>query len=255
MNLGIAAARGEVIIRMDAHCTYEASYISSCLESLKHTQADNVGGPMRAVGTNYQGKAIAAAHHSAFGLGGGKFHDDQCEGYVDTVYLGAFRKEIFRRVGFYNERLARNQDIELNSRIIRQGGRIYLNPKTKSYYYSRSRLTDLWKQNFENGKWCVYTMFVNRNALSLRHFVPLLFVSCLISLTLLGLMITFFKTLLIMAFASYSLCACAFAAQAGLKKGIRFIPFLPVVFGVLHVSYGIGSLHGLLTVRKWLKSK
>lgn len=253
MNLGIVSAQGEYIIRLDAHCEYEKSYVSKCLESLNQTHADNVGGPMRAVATNYKGKAIAATHHTFFGLGGGRFHDEEYEGYVDTVYLGAFRKKTLQKSGLYNEKLSRNQDIELNSRIIQHGGRIYLNPQIKSYYYNRTKLIDFCRQNFENGKWCIYTFFVNKNALTLRHFVPLAFISGIGSLTLLSLVSPIFKLLLGLTVTAYGFCSLLFSFIVGLKKGMQYIPFLPVVFCALHFSYGAGSLCGLLTVKRWIK--
>ena len=196
MNLGIKAARGGIILRFDGHAIMEPDYVSNCVKFLEQTKADNVGGPMLAVGTGITGRAIALAHQSPFGLGGGAFHST-FEGFSDTVYLGCFPKETFAKYGLYDTRLTRNQDIELNARI-RKGrylnsefriqnsefgpGRIYLTPKIKSQYHCRSTLAGLWSQNFKNGQWVVYTKHIAPYALSLRHFIPLIFVSSLILL-------------------------------------------------------------------------
>ena len=204
MNLGISKARGDIIIRFDGHSVMEPDYVSNCVKYLEQTRADNVGGPMRAVGTGKMGKTIALAHASPFGLGGGAFHSD-FEGYADTAYLGCFPKDTFAKYGLYDTRLTRNQDIELNARI-RKGiklelqngfpnrsgmtsepGKIYLTPKIKSYYYCRSTLGGLWSQNFKNGQWSIYTKYIAPYALSLRHFIPLIFVSSLILLSALSL--------------------------------------------------------------------
>ncbi|MHB8156635.1 MAG: glycosyltransferase family 2 protein, partial [Desulfocucumaceae bacterium] len=244
MNLGIKAARGGIILRFDGHAMMEPDYVSNCVKYLEQTKADNVGGPMRAVGAGTAGRAIALAHQSPFGLGGGAFHST-FEGFSDTVYLGCFPRETFAKYGRYDTRLTRNQDIELNARIRRGlrlssdlkvhkavsadssscqagsqaqndkaggtdgengkvnsfcevcascgkeeipgAGKIYLTPRIKSQYHCRSTLAGLWSQNFRNGQWVVYTRYIAPYALSLRHFIPFIFVTSLILLTALSL--------------------------------------------------------------------
>ncbi|MFX0136878.1 MAG: glycosyltransferase family 2 protein [Candidatus Hodarchaeota archaeon] len=251
MNMGINRAKGNFIVRMDAHCEYDPNYVSNCIQSLRKTSAENVGGPMKARGINYLGQAIAAVHHCFFGLGGAKFHDEKYEGYVDTVYLGAFRKELFNKIGLYNEKLVRNQDIELNSRIIRNGGKIYLTPDIKSYYYNRSSLRKLWRQNFENGRWNIYTTSISANTLSLRHFIPFLFVVSLIISSIFSIFSVMGKLILMFIVATYLSLSLAFSLKISLNNNIQLIPSLPLVFLILHVSYGMGSLWGVLTVRKF----
>jgi len=241
MNIGIEKAIGDIIVRIDAHSIYEVNYVSMCVKHLMQTDAANVGGHMRAVGDNFMGKAIALAHHSRFGLGGGKFHDENFEGYVDTVYLGAFWKSTFSEVGKYDERLMRNQDIELNSRIIKSGKKIYLTSKIKSYYYNRSKLKDLWKQNYKNGYWNIITKKVNPSCLSNRHFIPLIFVLAIIISSLLAF--TFFgKLLLILVLGSYLMANIYFSVLISVRSGLSYSFVLPLVFTTLHFSYGFGSL-------------
>lgn len=264
MNIGITNSTGDIIVRMDAHARYAKDYISKCVEWSEKTGADNVGGPMRAVGTDSIGKAIEIAHHSIFGLGGGKFHDETYTGNVDTVYLGAFRRDVFERVGLYDERLVRNQDIELNSRIRAAGGRCFLTPEIRVKYYCRSSLCALWRQNFSNGLWSIYTYWVSKGALSIRHFVPLVFVVSLLvsgfvavlgSIMLTGPLALMSIIPFLVVIGSYLIASFCFSFAAARKYGLKYLLVLPIVFAVLHFSYGLGSIVGVLTFRKWLKKQ
>lgn len=193
LNIGIKESKGGFIIRLDAHSEYAPDYVTKCVAWLEKTNAANVGGPMRAIGKGYIGKSIEFAHYSRFSLGGGKFHDEQWSGYVDTVYLGSWPKSIFDEVGLFDERLIRNQDIEFNARIRKGGGRIYLTPEIRSYYHCRDSLRGLWRQNFENGKWVVYTKVIAPYTLSWRHFIPFVFVASLIGSASLLFCLTLFS--------------------------------------------------------------
>jgi glycosyltransferase involved in cell wall biosynthesis len=245
-NLGIKNATGDVIAIVSAHSVCSRDYISKCVEYLKKTGAENVGGPMRACGEGYVGKAIEFAHHSIFGLGGGRFHDENAEGFVDTVYLGAFRREVFKKSGLFNEKLVRNQDIEMNARIRKNGGKIYITPEIRSKYFCRHTLAGLFRQNFGNGYWNILTLMKHPGTLSLRHFVPLIFV---LSLLILGGLSPFYymaKVLFILDIMSYITADLLFSTQAAIKNGLKYLLILPIVFAVLHFSYGLGSLWALL---------
>lgn len=262
MNIGIKNAMGELIIIMGAHANYACSYVSKCVEWAQFTGADNVGGPALALGEGYWGKAIEYAHYSPFGLGGAHFRTGQYEGETDTVFGGAFRREVFDKVGLYDERLIRNQDIELNSRIRAAGGKIFITPEIKTTYYCRSNLKELWKQNFNNGLWNIYTSHVSTSALSLRHFVPLLFVGGLIVSVLLMVFGCIFiprwallwALPFILCFGSYLIATLIFSFKIVLRFGLKYFPALMAVFATLHISYGVGSIKGLLTIKKWAKT-
>ncbi|MFQ5786588.1 MAG: glycosyltransferase family 2 protein, partial [Thermodesulfobacteriota bacterium] len=263
LNIGINEAKGEYIIRMDAHTEYTSNYILKCTEWLEKTGVENVGGPMRAIGNGYIGKAIELAHHSKFGLGGGKFHDDNYSGYVDTVYLGAWPKRVFEEVGLFDERLVRNQDIEFNARIRKAGGKIFLTPEIKSYYHCRNTLQGLWRQNYENGKWVVYTKAIVPYCLSWRHFIPLLFVVSLLLSGVISVICYLFEFNKLSTFyfllstitisGSYLFANLFFSVLLSIKNGLKHFFILPIVFGTLHLSYGLGSAWGLLTLKKWTK--
>ncbi len=263
MNIGIINSVGNLVLIMGAHADYNSDYVSKCVEWSKKTGADNVGGPALAKGEGYWGHAIEYAHYSPFGLGGADFRTGTYEGYTDTVFGGAFRKEVFDRVGLYDERLVRNQDIELNSRIIASGGKCFITPEIRCSYYCRSNLKDLWTQNCNNGMWNIYTTRIARSTLSLRHFVPLIFVSGLVItflLLIMGFIVSknwsiYFTLSFLLCIGSYILTASFFSFQIAMRKGIKYFPALLAVFAILHISYGWGSIKGIFTVREWANNR
>src|SRR6266851_4485219 len=172
LNAAIHAARVEIIIRMDAHTEYAPDYIRRCLAVLNETSADNVGGPALTRADGYLGRAIAFAYHSAFSCGGAKFHDAEYEGYVDTVPYGCWRKSTLERIGLFDESLSRNQDDELNLRLISSGGRIWQSPKITSWYRPRATLTALFRQYFQYGFWKVSVIRNHAKPGSWRHLIP-----------------------------------------------------------------------------------
>lgn len=253
MNIGIKAANGNVIIRMDAHTYYADDYVSKCVETLNTKDADNVGGTIKTLpgDESLVAEAISLATSNIFGVGNSKFRISSKAEYVDTVPFGAFRKEVFDRIGLYNENLVRNQDIELNSRIIKNGGKIYLNPEIKCYYHNRSNIKELWEQNFKNGMWNIYTTSISSDSLSSRHFIPLLFIASLLSSCLISCFMSFGKIILLGVVIPYFLLTIFFSAKIAINNQIRLMILLPNLFFILHTSYGFGSLWGILTIKKF----
>jgi succinoglycan biosynthesis protein ExoA len=246
MNLGIRKARGDIIVRVDGHCTLEPDYVRQCVECLRRTGADNVGGLMKAVGQGYVGYVIALAINSFFGSGGSKFHYASEEQAVDTVYLGAFPRPVFDRVGLFNERLVRNQDYELNYRIRAAGGKIFLSPAIKSSYYGRSSLLDLWLQYVQYGFWKVEMLQVHPRSVQPRHLVAPLFVFTLFVSGLLGFLHRGFFLFFLLIMASYVGASFLFSLLIARYKGWRYVPLLPVIFAVIHFGWGLGFLWGLV---------
>jgi len=247
-NLGIKDSRGGVIFIVSAHSRLAKDYLKTCLHVLAETGADCVGGAMRPISESLFGKAIVGAHYSIFGLGGGKFHDPEYSGYVDTVYMGVYRREAFNKAGWFDEALVRNQDIEFNSRLRRAGGKIFLSDQIVSSYYCRSDLYDLWKQNYANGYWNVITIKKSPGSLSLRHFVPLLFVVTLGLALVLALFHKIGFYLVSAILLSYTFLAVIFTLQQIPRIGLAASLLLPVVFAVLHISYGMGSVWALTSL-------
>ena len=158
LNAGIRQAKGDIIVRLDGHTEVAADYVRQCVTSLLRSGADNVGGKMTAVGTSIIGKVVAIAASTPLGVGGARFHYSNQEEWVDTVYLGAWRRELFCRIGLFDEEQVRNQDDEFNYRLLERGGRILLTPHVKSTYTARSSLRAVAGQYFKYGYWKVRVM-------------------------------------------------------------------------------------------------
>ena len=257
LNAGIRASRGRIIIRLDAHTYYDRDYILRCVETLNDEKigACNVGGPIVTLpgGETPVAKAIAIATSHPFGVGNSKFRTSCEPQYVDTVPFGAFKREIFDEVGLFNEHLVRNQDVELNSRIRKAGKRIYLSPEIKSFYYNRPNLKALWRQNFNNGMWNIFTSALSKRSLSIRHFIPLIFVLSLAASALLMLITPMGYFLTALVLTSYLAASFFFSLRICRGAG-RLIPFLVLSFATLHFSYGLGSVWGILRVRGWTRT-
>ena len=185
-----------------------------------------------------------------FGVGGAKFRigSDKIE-EVDTVPFGCYKKEIFDRIGLYDERLVRNQDIELNKRLKRVGGKIYLVPDIQCTYYARETFIDLAKNSFENGRWNILTAYYTKtlSSLSFRHFVPLLFILLLLFLLIFSLVDKRFLPFFLAIFISYFIIILIRSWQ--IKQNTTLWHQI-AAFLVLHFSYGLGSLVGLIDVFK-----
>lgn len=245
LNIGLRAACGSVIVRVDGHTVIAPDYISEGIALLLRTKADNVGGLMTAVGQGWIGETIAIAHELRFGLGGGLFHRATKETEADTVYMGIFRRDVFDRVGIFDEEMTRNQDIELNGRIRQAGGRIILSPRIRSVYHCRDSLRALWKQNYANGIWLFPTITKTPQALSVRHYIPLAFVASLLLSGIAALRLHAGRILFAVIAGSYVVATGGASISASARHGRRFLVSLPLVFVTLHVSYGLGSLVGL----------
>lgn len=242
-NAGIRAARGDIIISMDAHVVYAADYIRQCVELLLETGAANVGGVQNAVGHNYVTKTIALATSTPFGIGDAEFRYLQKEKWVDTVYLGAWRKETLERVGLFNEDWLRNGDYELNYRIRKAGGKILLSPKIRCDYYVRGSLMKLAQQYYLYGKWRVKTIAAHPDSVRWRHVVA----PCLIIwLALSPLLLLLRCDLWWLSVAIYLLYTTLTALLIALRKGFRYFPLLIPTLWTLHLSWGIGFYSGIL---------
>ncbi|HHU10492.1 MAG TPA: glycosyltransferase family 2 protein, partial [Intrasporangiaceae bacterium] len=153
LNAAIAAASGDVIVRVDGHSEIPDDYISVAVDVLERTGADNVGGLMDAQGKTVFERAVAVAMRSPVGVGNSRFHVGGGAGPADTVYLGVFRRSALERVGGYDPRYARAQDWEMNHRIRQSGGLVYFTPELRVTYRPRGSVEALAKQYFYYGRW------------------------------------------------------------------------------------------------------
>ncbi len=244
MNIGIKESRGRFIVRLDAHADYADDYISKCVKYLNTIDTDNVGGVAETKANGFVGNSIAKMLSSRFGVGNSEFRTNGKSGYVDTVPFGAFRREVFTKYGGYDERLVRNQDNEMNYRIRKNGGKIYLADDIHLSYYCRDSIKGISDMAKKNGMWNVITMKLCPGAMGIRHFIPLAFVLSIIGLGLLGFVTKYFWWLLGIELALYLLLDVIFSIkQAGSLKEFFMILLL---FPTFHISYGIGSLKGII---------
>jgi len=255
LNIGIKNAKGKIIIRMDAHSSYEKKYISKCAKYLKKYDVDNVGGISKAISAKNTiiAKAIVISLGHVFGAGGSYFRIGfKKPRLVDTVFGGCYKKEVFDKIGLFNENLIRSQDMEFNLRLKRSGGKILLIPDIISYYYPKSNLKDFFLHNFEDGVWTTYSLKFVEMPLCLRHYIPLFFVSGLLGTGLLGIFFPFLFWLFLFTFGVYLLIAIYFSAKITLikKEDVKFLFLMATIFACRHIGYGLGSIWGLIKLLK-----
>jgi succinoglycan biosynthesis protein ExoA len=259
LNLALRQSTGAILVRMDAHTEYAPDYIAQCLAVLDQTGAANVGGPARTKSDGYWQTAIALAFHSAFFSGGSRFHDVNFEGLVDTVPYGCWRRETLEALGGFDEALERNQDDELNFRMVRAGGTIWQSPRIRSWYFPRRSLTALARQYYQYGRWKAVVIRKHGRPAEWRQVVPSLVLALLAGFPLAVLSPPVLGVGLcgLGIYGVASLVASLAALQS--RTQLRLLPALPLVFGTVHVTYGIGLLRGLagslLSVPHWLQRK
>jgi glycosyltransferase involved in cell wall biosynthesis len=250
-NIGIKEAKGEIIMLAGAHATYEKDYVSKCVKYLKEYNADCVGGNMITLPQEdtFIGRGIALVLSHPFGVGKSTFRRGSKEPkWVNTVFAGCYKREVFDKIGFFNENLIKGQDAEFNLRLRKSGGKILLHPEIKSYYYARSKLNfSFLKFYFWEGFWAVYPVkFVGKNFIALWRLIPCIFISSLIitsGLPFLSPIFKWFFVFIIGIYAFFNLCSSLQIAFS--QRDFRYFFILPFIFAIIHFSYGFGSLYAL----------
>src|SRR5689334_19534065 len=177
LGLLVKEATGDIIVRMDVHAEYAPDYVRRCVEVLERTGADNVGGAQRAKAKTPFQHALCAALTSPLGVGGARYRSSEAEGFVDTVFLGAFRRRVFETVGLWDPGAITNEDAELNQRILDSGGQIYLSKDIVVHYFPRDSLRTLAKQYFRYGRGRARTLLKLGAFPTLRPLLPFFLVS------------------------------------------------------------------------------
>jgi succinoglycan biosynthesis protein ExoA len=238
LNAAIAVASGDLVVRMDVHTTYAPDYVAMCAQVLAETGADCVGGAWRPVGEG----AIAHAFRSRFGSGGAASRREAYSGPVDTVYLGAWRRETLLALGGFDEALVRNQDDELALRITRGGGRVWQDARIVSHYTPRESLGALWRQFFQYGYWKVAVIRKHRLPASPRHLVPFGFVATLALLALAAPWWAPAAGALAALGGLYALALMANGLAAAPRQALR----VALATACMQLGYGLGFGRGLL---------
>jgi len=258
LNRAIAESRGDVIVRIDAHSTIAPDYISRAVGHLESTGADSVGGPWHIVPRDNGpfAKAIALVLGHTFGVGNASYRTGVSEAnelrWVDTVWGGCWRREIFARVGLFNESLARSQDMEFNQRVGRAGGRILLAPDVHSNYYARAAFGSFCRHNFVNGVWAVLPFaYADGIPVRWRHLAPMAFAGSL-GISACGALAGWPWALLATA-APYAMVTALVSLSIAWREGDpKLAVFLPITFASLHLAYGAGSLWGAVRLARIL---
>lgn len=250
MNIGIKAAMGDIIIRLDGHALYPSNYFSQLVEwHKKLPDAWNVGGvcDTKVVNSTPVSEAIAKVMSDKFGVGNSTFRTGSDREYLeaDTVPFGAYKSFVFDKIGLYNEKLARVQDIELNKRLKHAGGKIYLVPSIHCTYIPRDNYKAFYKNRYQTGYWVIKTCFVTKTIknLGLRHFIPVGFVLSLIVPLLLGFIwwpIALISPLVVLLYSGAMLWR---SAKINDEKTTVWSLFK--AFCCIHFSYGLGSIAAL----------
>ena len=237
----VKAAQGDIIIRMDVHCEYAPTYVKTCVQVLERTGADNVGGAQRAKAKTFFQRALCAALASPFGVGGARYRSADSEGFVDTVFLGAFRRSVFETVGLWDPRAITNEDSELNQRILESGGQIYLSRDIVVHYFPRDSLTSLAKQYYRYGRGRARTLLKLGRFSNIRPALPFLMVTGGATLVAVPMLWPVAPA----AFATYAIATGAEAIRVSRELGPAAIPTVWSIFPTLHISHGIGFAAGL----------
>ncbi len=253
-NRALSVAKGDIIIRVDGHSEIDTDFINNCLKQFENTEADCVGGATAHMAKGIIGKVISIAQSLKFGVGGIPFREGVDKGrFVDTLAFGAYKRDVFEKIGGYDEELVRNQDDEFNFRMIQNGGKIWLDPSIKSTYYPRNSFLKLFKQYFQYGFYKIRVFQKRGGFASWKHLVPGIFVLS----SLVGIFLFFIKTsslLLTLIGVPYLLLSLIFTFLELFKspKHVFSVILLPLTFFILHFSYGLGFLLGILYFwNKW----
>lgn len=253
LNLGIKHARNNYILIASAHSRFPLNYIRILMNKLTEFDADGVGGQLVTGVKNKTKKSLSIIKvlSNKFGVGNSMFRigvDKPTR--VDTVPFGLYKKALFYNIGFYSETLIRNHDIEWSKRLVRAGKKIFLIPEISCTYYARETYKALAKNNFKNGLWNILVIYITKraNSLSLRHFIPLVFILSILVPVLLSFIYLPFIIISLLSIFSHFILILGISIRLNDKSTGLF--FLLKAFYTLHLSYGLGSLTGLFRVDK-----
>jgi succinoglycan biosynthesis protein ExoA len=245
LNACLAEAKGDVIIRIDGHTVIASDYITQCIQTLDATGAWNVGGAITNTGITHMGKVIADASTSSFGVPGA-FHTGSDGRYTDTVYLGAWPRWVFDKVGIFDPSVNINEDYELNYRVRQAGGKIYFTPTIRCQYYGRQTLKALFRQYNNYGKVKVKTLAKHPHSLRLRQLIAPLFVAVLLGGIPFAIFFPLIRYIWSGVIIAYILANLLASIQLASKRNWSLLWNLPIVFFTMHFAWGMGFWQSLM---------
>lgn len=254
LNIGINNAKGEYTLIASAHSSFDENYIEKILAYFTTENVDVIGGVMETKVLNYNKKtaSIIEVLSNKFGVGNASFRTGISNPtLVDTVPFGIYKTALLKQMKGYDERLIRNHDIELSKRLLKLNKKILLVPSPKCYYYARETFSQISKNNYRNGKWNIITVYITKlfSSLSIRHFIPLIFLLSLILPLILSLVSSYFIFITFLSLTTYLIAITLVSFSIKKRNNITSIVYLIGTFITLHISYGVGSLVGLLSLK------
>jgi len=242
LNIGIKESNGKFISRLDVHTVYPKNYFEKCIELSKTINADNIGGTIISCGVSICGKAIAHSMSSLFGVGNSTPRIKSYDGYVDSIAFGFWDKQVFDKYGFFDETLIKNQDDDHNYLIIENGGKVYQSSKIKTHYFVREKIIDLIKQMFYYGFYKPPVLVKNISRIKIRHIIPSLFSVYIFTI--------FFNLNPFWLIPLYSYILLNILFSIINKKNMLTKIVCIIIFPIMHMSYGIGFILGLINAYK-----
>ena len=255
-NIALSQALGKYIMVMSGHSTLEKDYVSNSIKAITKYDAQCVSGTIETIQENFIGKIISISQSSLFGVGNSTFRINSKKGrYVETGVFGFYDSKVFLEIGGMDEELIKNQDDEFNFRLVQSGGKIWFDPTIKSKYFSRTSLIYLFKQYFLYGFYKVRVFQKRKGVASSRQLVPAIFIlSIIVSILLIVLTGNNIYFNIIFGIYTFTSLTFSFATLVKRKKNLFFIPILQLSYFVIHSSYGLGFILGLIYfINKWNK--
>ncbi|GGE09783.1 hypothetical protein GCM10011571_08870 [Marinithermofilum abyssi] len=253
-NIGIQHANGEYVIRVDGHSQIPQNFLSRTYEVAQRVpDASCVGGVVETIGTGFWGEVNAYVYSHPFGVGNSKFRTTkrEWEGFVDTVPYAAYKRQVFDEVGYFDENLKRNEDLEMHARIRNQGGSFFLSTRIRSTYYVRNTLPAFLKKSFGDGKWTMVASKRGVGVLRWRHLIPFMVVLLSALMTVGSFFSPLIGTMFLGLIGAYLLLLVCSSWGITKQKGWKYFFPCMLSFFLLHFSRGFGSAASFFSKHYW----
>ena len=250
-NVALDNYTGEALVRVDAHASMPCDFINKNVAVLQSGEVASGGRRPNIINDTTPFKeTLLIAEQSMFGSSIAPYRNSDKKMYASSLFCGMYKREVYDVVGKYNELLPRSEDNDMTYRIRKAGFKLCYSPDIVFYQHTRSSLTKMLKQKYLNGYWIGKTMGVSPKCFSLFHFVPFAFV---LAIALTSFLTAFgFPLLGLLMWSAYFFLILGITVIETLKKPLKTNLLLPVIFFLLHISYGVGTLLGLIVMPFWI---